>query len=122
MCEFGRILHHLKNNIEEEKNSVLLVGYQAEHTLGRKIQDKNPIVNIFGEPYNLRADVFKIDAFSAHADRSDLIDYIGRIKKLKKVFLVHHEEEQGDQFKEILEENGYKDVELPKPGDVYEAT
>lgn len=120
MCEFGRIVHHLKNNIEDPKNSVLLVGYQAEHTLGRKLQDGMPIVNIFGEPYKVKADIHTIHAFSAHADRSDLIDYIGRIKDLKKIFLVHHEKEQGEQFKNILGETGYKDVNIPAPGDIFE--
>ena len=120
MCEFGRVLHHLKNNIEDEKNTVLLVGYQAEHTLGRKIQDKQKIVNIYGEPYHLRSDVHFIEAFSAHADRSDLLDYISRVEKVKKVFLVHGEMEVGMKFKSVLQENGYKDVNWPAPHDVFE--
>jgi metallo-beta-lactamase family protein len=120
MCEFGRILHHLKNNIEDDKNSVLMVGYQAEHTLGRKIQDKQKIVKIFGEQYNLRAEVHCINAFSAHADRSDLLDYIKHVEGLKKVFLVHGEKDSGFKFKDVLTENGYKNVEVPFPGDVHD--
>ncbi|MFC1655846.1 MBL fold metallo-hydrolase RNA specificity domain-containing protein [Patescibacteria group bacterium] len=120
MCEFGRILHHLKNNIEDPKNSVLIVGYQAEHTLGRKLVDKHKIVKIFGEEYRLRAEVNCINAFSAHADRSDLLDYVGRIDGLKKIFLVHGEKDQGFKFKNVLAENGYKNVEMPAPGDIFE--
>lgn len=121
MCEFGRILHHLKNNIEDPKNTVLIVGYQAEHTLGRKIEEKEKIVNIFGEPYNLRCDVYKIGAFSAHADRSDLLDYIGRLdSSLKKIFLVHGEMDQGFKFKDVLHENGFENVEMPEAGDIFD--
>ncbi len=120
MCEFGRILHHLKNNIEDPKNSILIVGYQAQHTLGRRIVDKNKIVKIFGEEYRLRAEVNRINAFSAHADRSDLLDYISRVDGLKKIFLVHGEKDQGFKFKDVLAENGYKNVEMPAPGDIFE--
>ena len=120
MCEFGRVLHHLKNNIEDPRNTVLIVGYQAEHTLGRRIVEKQKIVNIFGDPYHLRSDVYTIEAFSGHADRSDILDYIGRVEKIKKVFLVHGEPEVGEKFKKVLEENGFKDVTWPKSGDTFE--
>jgi len=122
MCEFGRILHHLKNNIEDPKNTVLIVGYQAEHTLGRKLVDKLPSVNIFGEAYDVKADVYKINAFSAHADRSDLLDYIGRVDDMKKIFLVHGEKDQGFEFRHVLAENGYKNVEMPASGDIVDLT
>ncbi|MFA6306042.1 MAG: MBL fold metallo-hydrolase [Candidatus Gracilibacteria bacterium] len=114
MCEHGRILHHLKNNIEGKKNVVLIVGYQAENTLGRKLVEGAGEVNIFGDTYKVGAEVYVMDAFSAHADRSDLLDYIGRIKKLKKIFLVHGEQKQLDAFSSSLHENGYKDVYIPK--------
>ncbi|MFC1647584.1 MBL fold metallo-hydrolase RNA specificity domain-containing protein [Patescibacteria group bacterium] len=120
MCEFGRILHHLKNNIEDPKNTVMLVGYMAQHTLGRRILEKQKIVNIFGEPYDLKCDVHKINAFSAHADRSDLIDYISHVEGVKKVFLVHGEKDQGFEFEHVLEENGYKNVEMPEPGYIFD--
>lgn len=119
MCEHGRILHHLKNNIEDPKNTILIVGYMAQNTLGRKILDKSPIVKIFGEPHNLRAQVIEMDAFSAHADRSDLLDYIGHIRDLKKIFLVHGEEDQGLMFQSILAEEGYKDVSVPTRGESF---
>lgn len=120
MCENGRILHHLKNNIEDPKNTIMIVGFMAANTLGRKIQEGQKMVNIFGEPYKLRAEVCKMDAFSGHADRSDLLDYISKIEGLKKIFLVHGEESQGQKFKSYLEESGFKDVEQPERGQEFE--
>lgn len=122
MCEFGRILHHLKNNIEDHKNTVLIVGYQAEHTLGRKIEDKMPSVNIFGESYDLKCDVHRINAFSAHADRSDLIDYISHVEDIKQLFLVHGETDQLNSFKEVLAENGFDNATIPEPGTIVDLT
>lgn len=119
MCEHGRILHHLKNNIEDPKNTILIVGYMAENTLGRKILEHQPMVKIFGEPYHVRASVTVMDAFSAHADRSDLLDYVAQIKKLEKIFLVHGEEAQQTMFKNILSEEGYKDILIPGRGDSF---
>ena len=69
MCEAGRILHHLRNNIEDPRNTVLITGFQAEHTVGRKIVDKLPEVPIFGEPMRLRAEVVKLNELSGHADQ-----------------------------------------------------
>ncbi len=120
MCEHGRILHHLKNNVEDQKNVVLIVGYQAEHTLGRKLVDGHKQVNIFGDPYKVRSDVYVMDAFSAHADRSDLIDYISKIEGLKKIFLVHGEETQLESLSQALTENGYKDIHIPTLGEEVE--
>jgi len=120
MCENGRILHHLRNNIEDPKNTVMIVGYMAQDTLGRKLLEKQTIVNIFGEPYNLRAEVAVMDAFSGHADRSDLLEHISKVKGLKKIFLVHGEEEQGLKFRQALNESGYKDVVQPAQGESHE--
>lgn len=122
MCENGRILHHLKNNIEDPRNTVLIVGFMAKDTLGRKILEKQSIVNIFGEPHHLRSEVVTIDAFSGHGDRSDLLDYISRVDGLKKIFLVHGEEEQSNKFKQILNESGFKDVVQPARGESYEVS
>lgn len=120
MCEHGRILHHLRNNIEDNRNTVLIVGYQAEETLGRKLVDGFKEVNIFGEPYKVKASVYVMDAFSGHADRSDLLDYIGRVKGIKKIFLVHGEETQLHAFKGALAENNYNDVYVPSYGEEIE--
>lgn len=118
MCENGRILHHLKNNVEDERNLVLIVGFMAQHTLGRRILEKQPVVKIFDEKYRLNAEVEVMNAFSGHADRSDLLEYINRIKDLKTVFLVHGEESQSLSLKEYLNETGIEDVLIPRIGDV----
>ena len=92
MCEAGRILHHLRNTIEDPRNTVLITGYQAENTLGRKIRDGQQEVNIFGEPMRLRAEVAVLDELSGHADQGELLEWMRPISKgLKKVFLVHGE-------------------------------
>ena len=92
MCEAGRILHHLRNNIGDPRNTVLITGFQGENTLGRKIVEKQKEVNIFGEPYRLRAEVVKINELSGHADQHELIEWMKPLMStVKKVFLVHGE-------------------------------
>lgn len=117
MCEHGRILHHLKNNIEDQKNVVLIVGYQAQNTLGRKLVEGDKQVNIFGDPYNVKASVYVMDAFSGHADRSDLLNYIKQVDGIKKIILVHGETTQQEAFKVALNENGFNDIQIPQLGD-----
>ncbi len=117
MCEHGRILHHLKNGISDFRNTVLIVGYQGAETLGRKIQDGVSPIKIFGDFYNVKAKIVTMDAFSAHADRSDLIDYIHKVKGIKGLFLVHGEEDQLNKFKSVLGEEGYKNVNIPRFGE-----
>jgi metallo-beta-lactamase family protein len=95
MCEAGRILHHLRNNVEDPRNTVLIVGYQAQHTLGRRLVERRPRVKILGVERDLRAQVVVLDAFSAHADKNDLMEYAtGCGKESREVFLVHGEPEQ----------------------------
>jgi metallo-beta-lactamase family protein len=121
MCEAGRILHHLKNNIENPNNTILIVGFMATNTLGRRLVERQPKVRIFGEEYDLKAEVKIINAFSAHADQRDLINYVASLgKSLKRIFLVHGEEEQSRALKEELEKRGYTDVNLPEEGDEIE--
>jgi len=119
MCDHGRIVHHLRNNIEDPRNSILIVGFMAQHTTGRDIIEKQREISLFGDKYRLRADVHVIDAFSGHADRSDLIEYITRIEGLKKTFLVHGEEMQAETFKGFLEHNDVNDVTIPHAGDSF---
>jgi len=119
MCENGRILHHLKNNIEDSRNLILIVGYMAQDTLGRRIFEKQPMVKIFDEEYHLKAEVQVMNAFSGHADRSDLLEYISKIKDLKKVFLVHGEESQSLSLRDYLKEIGIKDIEVPARGESF---
>ena len=97
MCESGRVLHHLRNNIEDERNTILVVGYMAKNTLGKRIVEKNKRVKIFGESFALKAEVEVINAFSAHADKNDLVDYVQRTQgRLKKVFIVHGDIDQSE--------------------------
>lgn len=115
MAEAGRIQHHLKNHIEDPKNTILLAGYQAENTLGRKIQDKAPIVNIFGEPYHVRAQVESLTGFSGHADRNALLNWAGGFdKKPRHTFLVHGEDSGLNGLKQGLESQvEYQNVAIP---------
>ena len=92
MCEAGRILHHLRNNISNPKNTILITGFMAENTLGRKLVDKLPEVSIFGELFLLRAEVVKLNELSGHADQRELLDWMEPITHgLKRIFLVHGE-------------------------------
>lgn len=105
MCEGGRVLHHLKNNIGDPRNTILLTGYQAEQTLGRKIEEKWEQVPIFGEPMRLRAEVEKLDALSGHADREEMLAWMKPLAgTLKGVFLVHGEPEQQSAFVTAIRE------------------
>lgn len=110
MCEAGRILHHLKQNIENPRNTILIVGFMAQNTLGRKILEKQPEIKIFGELRKLKAEVVSINAFSAHADYNDILEYIEQLdyQKLKEIFLVHGEPEAQKHLKDLLEEKDYK--------------
>ena len=115
MCESGRILHHLRNNIENPRNTILIVGFVAKNTLGRRIVERNETVIIFGEKHALRAEVVVINAFSAHADRNELLDYVTPLReRLKKIFIVHGEEDQSEKLSRLLKEKGF-DVHVPYP-------
>ncbi|MCD6379455.1 MBL fold metallo-hydrolase [bacterium] len=117
MCEAGRILHHLKNNIENPANTILIVGYMAKNTLGRRIAERNQTVKIFGQPYNLKADVKIMNSFSAHADRNEIFEYVKPLKgSIKGIFIVHGEEEQSEKLYDLLKENNFP-VHFPSPGD-----
>lgn len=106
MCESGRILHHLKNNIAESRNTILVVGYMAKDTLGKKIVDKVRIVRIFGVEYELNAEVVVINSFSGHADKNELFEFISQCLPLKRVFLVHGDPEQTQILFDTLSQAG----------------
>ncbi|MDY7039849.1 MAG: MBL fold metallo-hydrolase [Chloroflexota bacterium] len=118
MCEAGRILHHLKNNIEDSRNTVLIVGWQAPNTLGRKIVDRQEHVRIFGQEHDLRAQVETIYGFSAHADREELLDYVrGVNKELQRVFVIHGEEESSLSLADGIRAQNVPEVFAPELGD-----
>lgn len=99
MAEAGRIRHHLKNNIGDSKNLILFIGYCAAHTLGAQIRSHRSPVNIFGEPYEVRAKIAALDSFSGHADRNELRRYVEKLTgSFKKIFVIHGEEDQAMAF------------------------
>ncbi len=117
MVEAGRILHHVKNNIEDERNTILFVGYQAEGTLGRRIEEGTRSVKIFGEEYRVNAEIARADGFSAHADRNELLDWVRPIARdLKGVFLVHGETDAAEALAEGMRDLGIKNVVVPTLG------
>jgi metallo-beta-lactamase family protein len=118
MCEAGRILHHLVNTIEDPRNTILIVGYCAENTLGRRLVDQAEEVRIYGSLYRRRAEVVVHNSFSAHADGQELLKYIGMVdgKRLQKIFLVHGELERAQALAAGLGDRGYTSVEIPERG------
>jgi metallo-beta-lactamase family protein len=120
MCEAGRILHHLRNTVEDSRNTVLITGFQAEHTLGRKILNELPEVPIFGEPMRLRAEVASLEELSGHADQRELLDWMRPIAKgLKKVFLVHGEPAQGAALAKVIGKEFDIEAIQPNRGDSF---
>ncbi|MGB2867891.1 MAG: MBL fold metallo-hydrolase [Bacteroidota bacterium] len=119
MCEAGRILHHLANTVEDARNTVMIVGYQAEHTLGKRLVEKQPEVKIFGELHTLRAEVTVMNSFSAHAGQDELVEFAATLdkKQLKKVFLVHGELSQAEQLAAKLKEKDMRSVWIPERGE-----
>jgi metallo-beta-lactamase family protein len=115
MAESGRILHHLRNNISDPRNTILIVGFQAEHTLGRKIEEGQSPVRIFGEAHDVRAQVKRITGFSAHADRTHLLEWAGSIeKKPMQTFLVHGEDGPLEALAQALRKQiGFEVVHVP---------
>jgi len=121
MCEQGRILHHLRNGIEDPRNTVLITGFQARDTLGRKLIERWPEVKIFGEPMRVRADIASLDELSAHADYNELLDWIRPLApSLRKVFLVHGEPEQAEAFAKQLHSRYGLEAITPAPGESHE--
>ena len=121
MCEGGRILHHLKHAIEDDANIIVLVGFQAEHTLGRKLIEEWDTVPILGKPTPRRARIVRFNGLSAHADRNDLLSYVRAIKPApSKVFVVHGEERQSFSLASaIRSEHPEIDVIVPEAGSIH---
>src|SRR5919197_1187500 len=114
MAETGRILHHLKNNIEDPKNTICIVSWQAPNTLGRRLADREKHIKIFGEPYTVRAEVATIGGLSGHAGQDLLINYAVNTKStVKKVFLVHGEAVPAAALSEKLKYHGMTEVYYP---------
>ena len=119
MCESGRIVHHLKANIGDPKNTVLIIGYQAPETLGRRIVERRPEVRIHDQMFALRAEVVIMNGFSSHADAADFEAFLGPLAgKVRKVRLVHGEADQAAALEAMLRANGFLDVTYPDRGEM----
>ena len=120
MCEAGRILHHLAHNASDPRTTILIVGFQAEHTLGRRIVDKAPVIRVFGDEMPLKARVEMLAGYSAHADRGELQSWLDRVRDggtnrtAPSVHLVHGEAESQDAFAAQLQAAGYSSVHIPQ--------
>jgi len=115
MAETGRILHHLRNNIENPRNTILIVSWQAPYTLGRRLADREKEVKIFGEPFQVRAEVATIGGLSAHAGQRFLLEYALELKtQVKQVFLVHGEPDAAGVLRQKLSEQGMDQVTYPE--------
>ena len=120
MCEFGRVVHHLVAAIENRKNTVLIVGFQAHHTLGRRLVEQRTRVRIFGVERERHAEIVVLNGFSAHAGQDDLLEFAEAVREtgpLRQVALVHGEESPRQTLRSLLEERGFPNVVTPMRGD-----
>ncbi|HIE05227.1 MAG TPA: MBL fold metallo-hydrolase, partial [bacterium (Candidatus Stahlbacteria)] len=120
MCEGGRVLHHLKRVVKSRENIILFIGFQARNTLGRRIVDGAKRIKVFGDEYDLKCHVEHIDGLSSHADSDDLCNYVRRMPNLKKLFLVHGEEDEMEKLRARLIEQGFAgEIHIPEPQETY---
>jgi len=119
MCEAGRIQHHLRNNIEDERNTILVVGFMAENTLGRRLVEREPTVKIFGDEFTLAARVVKLNAFSAHADQDELVSWISHFNReqLQHLYILHGEYDQSQALAHALGGLGLNEIAIPERGE-----
>jgi metallo-beta-lactamase family protein len=120
MAESGRILHHLAHGASDPRNTILIVGFQAEHTLGRRIVERRPMIKVYGEEIPLRARVEVLEGYSAHADRGELRRWLDAVRgrgPAPTVHLVHGEAGAQDELAQSLRAAGYE-VSVPEPGTV----
>ena len=121
MMNAGRVRHHLANSIDHPKNTILIVGYCSPDTAGGMLRNGIEKLKLFGEWKIVKADIKIMDSFSAHADRNEILDFVHNQKAgLKRLFLVHGEIDRQTKFKELLGENGFNAVEIPKLGNEFE--
>ncbi len=117
MAESGRIIHHLRNHVSDHRTVVLFVGFQAEHTLGRKIQEGAKEIRLFGDMVPVRASIETIGGYSAHADRDELRSWVRRLGgSVKRAFVVHGEAEAAQAMAKLLKEEGVRQVDVPQLG------
>jgi metallo-beta-lactamase family protein len=132
MCEAGRVLHHLRHKIHNPKHTILIVGYMAQHTLGRRILEQGeayeasarkgnpPLIKFFNKTYPLQARVEKLGGFSAHGDKNEMLRFLKKSNlRIKRIALVHGEEDQTLAFAHFLENEGFR-VIVPQVGETIE--
>jgi metallo-beta-lactamase family protein len=117
MCEGGRIRHHLKNNVWRPNCHIVIVGYQARGTTGRKLVDGNPNIHLWGERIRVAATVHTVGGFSAHADQRALVDWYRGFRSAPPVWLVHGEDEARTVLAEVLRTEARAEVSIPQLGD-----
>ncbi len=118
MCEAGRIRHHLKHHIEDPRSTILIAGYQAPETLGRRLVERRPEVRILGRTFQVRAEIVVLNGLSSHADHGDLLRSLAPLAgSAERVRLVHGEPERADDLAEGLRAAGFADVAVPERGD-----
>jgi len=120
MCEGGRVVHHLKHCVQDEGNIILICGFQAENTLGRRVVEKRNPIRIFGEEVELKAQVEVINALSAHADRAGLSDWLREVKdNVRHAFAIHGEPEKVSAMVELMNDLGIGNAVAPMPGQTF---
>ena len=118
MCEAGRILHHLKHNIEDPRCTILIVGFQAPDTLGRRLVERRPEVRILGRTFPVKAEVVALNGLSSHADHGELLRMLGPLAgTTRQVRLVHGEPDRAAALAEGLRAAGFADVAAPERGE-----
>jgi len=120
MCEGGRVVHHLRATIEDDRNMIIVVGFQASHTLGRRIVERRAQVRVFGVMRDLRAEVVVLDGLSAHADQGGLLRFATALRAhgpLETVHLVHGEPAAEEALAALLRDHGFPNVRIPMPGE-----
>jgi metallo-beta-lactamase family protein len=120
MAEAGRVVHHLFNSVSDPNNTVILVGYCAEGSLGARLRERPEFVTIFGEEKALNADIEMMDSFSGHGDQNEMLQYLQSVKtkRLKQTFLVHGEHNNMQAMQQVMQQSGYGIVHMPKLGEV----
>ncbi|MFZ5624957.1 MAG: MBL fold metallo-hydrolase [Gemmatimonadota bacterium] len=120
MCESGRVLHHLANLVGDHRNLVLFVGFQAEHTLGRKLQERHQVVKILGEEYKVRAEIATLGGYSAHADKLELRGWVRALGgPIRQAFVVHAEPDAAEAMRDMLLDEGVQRVVMPRHGETF---
>ncbi|EAS40339.1 MBL fold metallo-hydrolase RNA specificity domain-containing protein, partial [Photobacterium profundum] len=117
MCTGGRILHHFKHRLWDDRNSVIFVGYQVKGTLGRQMIDGAESIQLYHEKINVNAQIHMLSGFSAHADQSDLLAWMSEFEQLEKIYLIHGEPDKQAVFKEVIKEQLHKSVHIVKYGE-----